>query len=157
VSKGLRDDEARRKELSSYITHIRTRAGYATDVELAAAIQRAGNPRFNSSVLSKWRTGASETSLESLRWVALVCHVPAIDLFLKAGLILPGDIGKKPVHPVYDNLAEMELDLAASSVQELRENELMYLRRHAEVLLSEVRKRFAELTVAPAKARRRAS
>jgi transcriptional regulator with XRE-family HTH domain len=155
VGKGLRDDVARRKELSDYITHIRTRAGFNSDVELATAIQRAGNPRFNSSILSKWRTGASETSLDSLRWIALVCNVPAIDLFLKAELIQPGDIGRKPVHPVYDALAELELDLAASDVPELRGSELDYLRRHASMLLAGVRERFVELSKAGAKPRRR--
>lgn len=155
MGNGFRDDESRRAELSSYITHIRTRAGYSTDVELAAAIQKAGNPKFNSSVLSKWRTGASDTSIDSLRWVAVVCNVPPMDLFLKAGLILPADIGRKPVHPVYDELAELELDLANSQVRELREDELVYLRRHASSLLADVRKRFVELTQAAAKPRRR--
>jgi transcriptional regulator with XRE-family HTH domain len=151
----LRNDAERRKELSDYITHIRTRAGFNSDVELAAAVQAAGNPRFNSSILSKWRTGATETSLESLRWIAVVCNVPAIDLFLKAGLILPSDIGKQPVHPVYDALAELELDLAASDIPELRDVELNYLRRHASMLLAGVRERFVELSQAKAKSRRR--
>jgi transcriptional regulator with XRE-family HTH domain len=150
-----RSDAERRADLSAYITHIRTRAGYSTDVELAAAIQEAGNPKFNASILSKWRTGASDTSIDSLRWIALVCKVPPIDLFLKAGQILPSDIGRKPVHPVYDDLAELELDLAGSPVRELREDELVYLRRHASSLLADVRKRFVELTQAAAKPRRR--
>jgi transcriptional regulator with XRE-family HTH domain len=147
--------EKKRAEFDTYLKRISRRAGYHTDAELAAAIREAGNARFNPSVFSKWRIGATDPSIDSLRWIARVCNEPPINLYLRAGVLLPSDLERPDSHPLYEDLAALDRALEMSEIDALRGEELTYLRRHVTMLLSEVGRRLEELTGTKVKPRRR--
>lgn len=146
----------------AYLETLRDRAGIGSWTELAERVREVGSPRFNASVISKWKTEATEPGLESLRAIAIVVKVEPMHLFLRAGLIKREDMGQRPVHPVYEDLVQLDHDMEQHELPQVRTGELERLRSHIDILVSTTRGTIAQLVeaagnVKPLRRRRRAS
>lgn len=121
-----------------YLEELRDRAGIWSNTELAERVREVGSPRFNASIISKWKTGATDPGIESLRAIAKVLGVDPIHLFLKAGLVTREDLGQRDVDPVYEDLVQLDHDMAGHELPQVRD-ELHRLRAHIEILVSTTR------------------
>ncbi|WP_026931169.1 helix-turn-helix domain-containing protein [Glycomyces tenuis] len=122
----------------SYLEELRDRAGIWSNTELAERVREVGSPRFNASVISKWKTGATDPGIESLRAIAKVLGVDPIHLFLKAGLVVREDLGQRHVDPVYEDLVQLDHDIEDHELSQVRD-ELQRLRAHISILVATTR------------------
>lgn len=118
-----------------YLMWLRDRAGIGTNVELAERVRQSGSPDFNPSIISKWKTGVTDPSVESLRAIAHALNVSPMSLYLRAGIILPEDMDEGSTPEVYSKLIELDRVMQAHDLEVVRDEELRGLRRHVEVLI----------------------
>lgn len=67
-----------------------TRAMDAARLSIADLERQTG---INNSLISKWRLGRTVPSMENLRLLAPALHVPPMDLFVRAGHVMPEEAG----------------------------------------------------------------
>lgn len=127
-----------------YLEELRDRAGIWSNIELAEYVREVGSPRFNASIISKWKTGATDPGIESLRAIAKVLGVDPIHLFLRAGLVTREDLGQRDVDPVYEDLVQLDHDMEDHELPQVR-SELQRLRAHIEILVATTRGTVAQI------------
>ena len=95
----------------TYFARLRDRAGIGTNTQLAERVRERGNlVKFNASAISKWGPGV-QPSLETLREIAYVVGVRPMELFLRAELVLPDDLGQESVPGEYQDLIDLDREI----------------------------------------------
>jgi transcriptional regulator with XRE-family HTH domain len=87
-------------------------AGIGSNVELAERVRARGVlPTFSPTAISKWSPNGVQPSVETLREIALVVGVMPIELFIRAEVVLPEDLGQRPVPPMYRDLLDLDREI----------------------------------------------
>lgn len=121
-----------------YLTAVRNEAGFAND----AALARAAGVR--ASIISRWRRGEMRPGHENLNRIAAAVRIPAVNLWIVAGLADPEDLDMSEA-PDISVLPREFIDLIELWRDDrLKEADREFVRRQISILVAGMRGELGE-------------